>query len=93
MLSRKKGLPYYLNGIPYYSMVNLAIDRKGLLKFDNDYLSDLFTSMIVNFQILYYTLVGQKKNERSDRPLFGGENWRRFSIRQRTSIHLNAVIV
>lgn len=67
MLSKKKGLPYFLKP----TLVNLAIPEKGLLKFDNDHLSDPFTFKIVSFQILCYTLVGQKKNERSKRMKIG----------------------
>lgn len=64
MLSKKKRLPYFLKP----TLVNLAIARKGLLKFDNHNISDLFTSMIISFQIpLCYTLVSQKRNERSER--------------------------
>lgn len=63
MLSKKKRLPYFLKP----TLVNVAIARKGLLKFDNHNISDLFTSMIVSFQILCYTLVSQKRNERSER--------------------------
>lgn len=38
MLNKKKGLSYFLKS----TLVNLAIARKGLLKFNNDNLSDLF---------------------------------------------------